>query len=1077
MKSIASLCVVLLAAFCAPLAAQSYLKIYTESEGIYRVSGEDLEEIGISITTIDPATLQLFSDGQRPLPIITTEPQPMLHEVAIYVEADEDGLEYFEFYAESLNRFEWSNASQSFEYKSNPYDTQACYWLRWNIEVGKRITMRDGSPEAGAPIRESFTDRLRLERDKHNRFKAGLTWTWNLFTDQEIFRHEFSLSGATERTASVSAQFVYFDFFSHARVRGEARLSINNTAQESTFRNRALINGVFPIYNGRNALEAEYLPSSDDTTGSYRGLDWVELTYQRSTQLQTRELKIYSEPESGTLATVYRPEGNLGQTDIYDVSDPLNPIRITTTDPDLFQDYIGAVPKIHYLKRADFVHSPARIKTAQRGRLGISGGGSYLIIVPSAWKTSVAPLVNHRRAFNGFSVQVVTTEDIRNEYGFGRNDPIAVRNFLRTAASSWHPAPEYVLFAGSGYFDYRNITGEYQDNWVPTFEIDGLNNISTRNIDDLLLDLERDSQLSLRTIKADIAFGRFPADSEQQLTNMIVKTIRNDTEFEPGLWRLHALMIADDEFVGDVGSDFFFLNEVDKEYSPIMDAAGFQRITAYSSAYPIEDGEKPDLNRRLINTINHGNRVTIFKGHGSPNQLTHENILNFDRDEEKFRNNNLMFYLGVCSFKWNERRSGLFHDLLRREDSGLFAAVVPGYPIFSFQSELFFIQFLDQLTGDSRGVLGKALINAKGADLNDQKYALLGDPAAVVCLPEENIFINTIKPDTIRANSLVEISGTVNGGTSEDLLLVELRDPGKAFTTTGSTTHELNGTALYRGQVSIKNGQFNLQFIASADIADDVALRGRINAYTWNGEREGRGLVHNIPIGGRATGTDDTTGPEIDLRVEEAEDGPYLIAELFDKSGINLSGLQGREPTLYIDGDFDAPFYLSEFFTYHIDSYQRGTLRYPLPGLVSGFHTLNLVVHDNQNNPSSDSVSVVTTIEQEAQTVADQINLASNYPNPFNPTTSIPFSLTGSAIYQVRLEIYNTLGQRVATLLNQTLPAGEHTAEWNGLDQNGRQVASGIYIYRLWVSSHAPSGAPKQRGGIYQQSRKLLLLK
>ena len=1080
MRLIAMYFALLLGVLSVPMAAQTYLKIYTKAEGIHRITGEDLQAAGVGIAEIDPATLQLFSDGQRPLPIPTTGPRPDLREVAIRVNSSDDGsfgnLDYLEFYAQALNRFEWSEANQDFEFLTNPYDTEACYWLRWNLEPGNRMSTEDGTPEEATRIRRTFTDYLRLEEDQHNLFKAGLTWTWNTFDSEAVFTHTFNLSGVESPTASIEAHFFNFEFYSHPRRRGSARLAINRTGQNTAFRNQARILGDFPIQNGLNLLHAEYLPAADDTTAAYRGLDWVELRYQRSTRLHSNEMTIYSEPTSGLLATAYRSEGDIGQIDIFDVRNPFDPIQITTSDQTYFQDDMESKPGIHYLKRTGFFHRPVRIENAQRGRLNYSGG-NYLVIVPAAWKTTVLPLVDHRRTASGFTVQVVTTEEIRDEYGFGRNDPIAIRNFLRHAAATWHPRPEYVVFAGSGYFDYRNITGEYPNNWVPTYEISGLNNIDTRNIDDLLLDLQRDAQSSLQTIKADIAFGRFPADTEQQLSNMIEKTIRSETEFEPGLWRLQALMIADDEYAGNSSTEFFHLEQIDNRYTPFMESAGFQRITAYSTVYPLVNGEKPDLTRELVNAINHGNRFTIFKGHGGPNQLTHENILNFDRDMGKIRNTNLMFYLGLCSFKWNERRNGLCYDLLRRKDTGLFAAVIPGYPIFSFQSELFYVQFLDELFGNSQGILGKTLINAKGAGTNDQKYALLGDPAAVVCLPEERIFINDIKPDTIRANSLVEISGTVIDGAREDLLLVEVREPGKIFTTTQGTNHELNGSALYRGQVAIENGSFNLRFIASADLADSVALRGRINAYTWNGAREGRGVLRDIPIGGRVEGIDDNSGPEIDMRIEQYDDGPYLVAELFDKSGINLSGLQGNEPVLFIDDNRDAPYYLSEFFTYERGSYQRGILKYPLPTLTAGLHSATLVVHDNQNNPSSDSVSVVTTIEQLTETIADKITLGRNYPNPFNPVTAIPFSLAGNAIYQVRLEIYNTLGQRVAVLLNQSMEAGDHTVEWQGLDQGGQQVASGVYIYRLWASSHAPAAAPQQRGSVYQESRKLLLLK
>lgn len=90
-----------------------------------------------------------------------------------------------------------------------------------------------------------------------------------------------------------------------------------------------------------------------------------------------------------------------------------------------------------------------------------------------------------------------------------------------------------------------------------------------------------------------------------------------------------------------------------------------------------------------------------------------------------------------------------------------------------------------------------------------------------------------------------------------------------------------------------------------------------------------------------------------------------------------------------------------------------------------------------------------------------QIRLGQNYPNPFNPVTTIPFSLAEGG--NVTLVIYNVMGQKVATLVNYYVGAGEHAAMWNGLDENGNHVSAGVYLYHL-------------RAGQYSESRKMLLL-
>jgi len=73
--------------------------------------------------------------------------------------------------------------------------------------------------------------------------------------------------------------------------------------------------------------------------------------------------------------------------------------------------------------------------------------------------------------------------------------------------------------------------------------------------------------------------------------------------------------------------------------------------------------------------------------------------------------------------------------------------------------------------------------------------------------------------------------------------------------------------------------------------------------------------------------------------------------------------------------------------------------------------------------------------------------LHQNYPNPFNAGTQIRFSLVAAG--PVGLRVYNMLGQLVKTLADGDLPAGEHQAHWDGTDQNGSALSSGVYFYRL----------------------------
>jgi len=126
-----------------------------------------------------------------------------------------------------------------------------------------------------------------------------------------------------------------------------------------------------------------------------------------------------------------------------------------------------------------------------------------------------------------------------------------------------------------------------------------------------------------------------------------------------------------------------------------------------------------------------------------------------------------------------------------------------------------------------------------------------------------------------------------------------------------------------------------------------------------------------------------------------------------------------------------------------------------------GDHETAKTICDEINNNRQVAAGVIplTTMEiayKQAQ-VPVTYSLAQNYHNPFNPTTEISFSLPSAS--RVKLEVFNVMGQKVATLVNEQLETGEHVIQWNGSN-----AASGVYFYRLQT-------------GEFTETRKMMLLK
>ena len=106
--------------------------------------------------------------------------------------------------------------------------------------------------------------------------------------------------------------------------------------------------------------------------------------------------------------------------------------------------------------------------------------------------------------------------------------------------------------------------------------------------------------------------------------------------------------------------------------------------------------------------------------------------------------------------------------------------------------------------------------------------------------------------------------------------------------------------------------------------------------------------------------------------------------------------------------------------------------------------------------------SLATSIGNGNLQEINRYSLTQNYPNPFNPSTQISFTIP-TAEY-VQLTVFNSLGQKMTTLLQENIPAGSHQISWNGQDDSGNELPAGIYYYQL-------------KAGEFQQTRKMLFVK
>jgi len=132
------------------------------------------------------------------------------------------------------------------------------------------------------------------------------------------------------------------------------------------------------------------------------------------------------------------------------------------------------------------------------------------------------------------------------------------------------------------------------------------------------------------------------------------------------------------------------------------------------------------------------------------------------------------------------------------------------------------------------------------------------------------------------------------------------------------------------------------------------------------------------------------------------------------------------------------------------------------------FAIIHRICDDNPTTLLLDTFSIVIdTVSDDDATVKPLVTgLIGNYPNPFNPYTSIRYQVSGIRPENVEINVYNVRGQKVRTLLDGSrgFEAGIHSVDWDGRDDNGNQMSSGIYFYRMTA-------------GDFRETRRMLLLK
>ncbi|MEK0413032.1 MAG: hypothetical protein RL070_520 [Bacteroidota bacterium] len=425
--------------------------------------------------------------------------------------------------------------------------------------------------------------------------------------------------------------------------------------------------------------------------------------------------------------------------------------------------------------------------------------------------------------------------------------------------------------------------------------------------------------------------------------------------------------------------------------------------------------------------------------------------------------------------------------------------------------------------------LGEAVKNAKNLTvqqsrdfINTRKFALLGDPAMRLAYPNSSIVLDSVNSKTIGANDtlvsgkLYTFKGSVMAPRSGAItstsintsfngtLYFTLYDKQITRTTlkndaaTPAANYHAQENILYAGLVSVANGKFTVSFVLPLDISYAPG-KAKISMYAQQTINpalptqtlpDAAGVDTSFYTMGSGAVITDKVGPVIDLFLNDynfknsglTHSDPVLLINLQDVSGINTSSSAiGHDIIVTLDNNPATTRTLNSFYQANINTYQSGTVRYQLPTLTPGPHTLKVRAWDNVNNSSTRTLgfTVAATAGSSGASGGSGngsdmsplvIDKVINFPNPFTSQTTFSFehNFPGQNI-EVNLSIYTQNGKLLKQINKTANTNGTRNVQitWDGTDAAGSKIARNVYIYKIQISA---------AGTNYQSSGKLICL-
>lgn len=728
-----------------------------------------------------------------------------------------------------------------------------------------------------------------------------------------------------------------------------------------------------------------------------------------------------------------------------------------------------------------------------------------VIIIPTTQKVlaQAQRLKELHEQYDSLRVNIVPADELFNEFSSGTPDANAYRRYLKMLydrATSDQDMPRYLLLLGDGVWDNRMLSSDWRttspDDFLLCFESENSFSATDSYVADEYFAMLDDGEGGRLTTSdcADVGVGRLPARSEAEAKIMVDKIVSYRQNLQAGDWQNTICFMADD------GNNNGHMREADAAVSTVTsrhDAFNIKKIylDAYTRVTTSTGKTYPDANRLIKQQMQNGALIMDYNGHGAPYMLSHEKVLLRSDFAEQTSLRLPLWVTASCDIApFDSQEENIGETAMLNARGGAVAFFGTTRTVYMGANQDINCAFLKHVLASPDGrlnTLGDAVRLAKNEvwngshPLNKLHYQLLGDPALRLAVPQGTVVIDSI--DGFSASeSVVKLAAgqavTVKGHVADfsdftgvvsltvkdvqDSIVCQLNHTGDEAET--PYVFADRHTTLYQGSDSVRAGKFSLSFVLSRDVSYSEKT-GQMTLYAVNAAKtfSAHGQNDNFSVGSAVDGGSDGIGPSIYCYLnspsfsngDDVNVTPYFYAELTDKDGINASGSSiGHDLELVVDGDPSMTYTLNEYFQYDFGDYRSGSVGYSLPELAEGEHQLAFRAWDVFNNASVSQLSfrVVRALRPQCFSVACTQNPATT-----STTFIVNHDRTGS-LMDITLEVFDASGRLLYSQAERGVSTDNtYTFNWNLSVGGGSRLHTGVYLYRVLISSDGSHEASK----------------